>query len=190
MLLARCLVVLWALALTSTTLAQNTQRTPIVQFGRHDVRSVFFIAKSENKNQVHYGVRATADCRASSIRPVFAYWRDREVSPKAVSPLLPREERAYGLQREQHITVTRTHTFIVIELQAMPSRKIHVELSKGEDGRCNASATMEVSGKRARLDHIFVQVRTLFGIPIGAEFLRIHARDLASGKRLSEKVSP
>lgn len=184
---ALCVFAAGTFVLYSKTAAQNT---PPVHFGKYDVRSIFFIAKSENRNQVHYAIRATSDCRASSVRPVWAYWRNLELGPRAVSPLLPREERAYGLEQEQRIAITRTHTIVDVRLRAIPSRAVRIQLSKGNDGSCEATATMKIDGKMARLARIFVQVRTFLGIPVGAEYLLIEGRGLTQGERLREKVSP
>lgn len=169
--------------------AQEASPTLTVQFSNHDVRSVFFINKSENRNQVHYAVRATADCKPSSVQPVFGYWRDFEDGPRAISPLLAREERAYGLEPAQKIAVTRGGALIVIRLRAMPLRPIRIRLLKNRSGRCQATATMRIAGDDARLDHVFVQLRTFLGIPVGAEYLRIHGTKLPGNQPVVERVS-
>src|SRR5215471_13225370 len=69
-----------------------------------DIPSVFFIAKSQNRNQVHYGIRLDRSCRPSGERPVFAYWRMLE-NHGELEPLLPVETTAYGLLDEQTVAV-------------------------------------------------------------------------------------
>src|SRR5580692_8073537 len=64
---------------------------------------LFFVSKSENKNQVSYAVRLDAECRPTGAAPVFAYWRMLERSPVVVEPLLALEEMAYGVG-PQHAT--------------------------------------------------------------------------------------
>ena len=68
-----------------------------------DVASVFYVAKSENRNQVHYGVHLDASCSPVGTAPVFPYWRMLEHGPLAAEPLLQREVDAYGVA-EQHVT--------------------------------------------------------------------------------------
>ena len=67
-----------------------------------EIASVFFVAKSENRNQVHYGVRLDSRCVPVGDRPVFAYWRMFERGPGATEALLPIEVGAYGVV-EQHV---------------------------------------------------------------------------------------
>lgn len=156
----------------------------------HDVRTVFFVAKSENKNQVHYGVRATPACKPRGVGPVFGYWRDLEEGPNVVSPLLAHEQRAYGLEREQKIVVARQHTVVEVRLRSVPTRAIRIRLSKDRRGRCAAVAMTRIGGQEARLDHIFVQVRSFLGLPVGAEYLAIRGKTLSSNKQVEEKLSP
>jgi Domain of unknown function (DUF4833) len=47
-----------------------------VDFGEHDVRSVFPIEKSQNRNQVHYGVHLSEACVPPRDAPVYVYWRE------------------------------------------------------------------------------------------------------------------
>ena len=68
-----------------------------ILIANNDVPSLFHIAKSENKNQVHFAARLDARCRfVHDDEPVLAYWRDREVSATATSELTMFEEPAYG----------------------------------------------------------------------------------------------
>src|SRR5690348_6852763 len=70
---------------------------PRIQLPSAPVSSVFYLAKSENKNQVHYAVRVDDRCRPVGAAPVYGYWRDLEVGPSATSRLLQHEQPAYGL---------------------------------------------------------------------------------------------
>jgi hypothetical protein len=65
----------------------------IVQFAPPDVRSVFFIAKSQNRNQVHYGIRLDRECNPIGTRPVFAYWRMFENQGEGASNARPKRAR-------------------------------------------------------------------------------------------------
>jgi len=93
-------------ALTSSALVAPIARPAPPERGAEvgrGVRSVFFVAKSENRNEVHYGVALDSACVPAGSSPVFAYWRMRERSPLATEPLLAREVSAYGIAEPQRV---------------------------------------------------------------------------------------
>ena len=114
------------------------------------IPSALFVSKSENKNQVHYGVRVDERCTLASPSPVFAYWKMLERGPDATEPLLAREESAYGIasQRVSGDTVTVT-------LHALPSRPITIRVARTDSG-CVASAETTIDGQAARLFNVHV----------------------------------
>ena len=89
-----------------------------------DVESVFYVAKSENKNQVHYGIALDAWCAPVGDTPVFVYWRMREVGPSVTESLLPREVPAYGLAEQRVLDRSPDGGRVTIALRALPSRPI------------------------------------------------------------------
>lgn len=144
-----------------------------------NIASVLFVSKSENKNQVHYGVRLDSECAFLGGAPVYAYWRMLEHSPSATEPLLSREQAAYGIARQEvHSDTVR------VTLTALPSRPITVRVTRSEDGTCTARPEMNISGTRARL----LNVHVVLG------FLRVShlvVTGLASdGTVVSERISP
>ena len=96
--LTTSLLVLASLALVAP-IAQPAGQEPAARI----VRSVFFVAKSENHNEVHYGIALDATCTPAGPAPVFAYWRMRERGPLATEPLLSREVAAYGVGDPQKV---------------------------------------------------------------------------------------
>ena len=63
--------------------------------------SVFFITKSENANQVHYGVHLDSQCNIAGAQPVYAYWRMREGGgTPQVEGLLRREQSSNGISSQ------------------------------------------------------------------------------------------
>src|SRR5437660_6247311 len=92
------------------------------------VPSVFFIAKSENKNQVHYGIHLDEACTPAGGAPVFAYWRMLERGPFETEPVLPREVPAYGFVQS---TVLRDRPAgrVFVTLNALPKRPIAIDSS-------------------------------------------------------------
>jgi hypothetical protein len=147
------------------------------------VQSVFFIAKSENKNQVHYGIRLDEQCAPVGETPVFAYWRMLEHGPLATEPLLPRELRAYGLAR-QSAERGPLGGRVSVTLNAMPKRAIVIESAPGE-GTCTAVAKAVINGIPATLTSVFVQLRW----PFGVDHLEIAGHAITDGRFVRERVS-
>ena len=137
-------------------------------------QSVFFVGKSENRNQVHYGIRLGPGCKPSGGRPVYAYWKMNEHGG-ALESLLAIEERAYGIAAEQQIALTPDGTRVRVNLNAVPGRAIDVVVSH-RDGVCRASARTDIAGAPARLDNIYVRLRW----PLGVDYI------LLTGTRSSD----
>lgn len=149
-----------------------------------DVASVFYVAKSENRNQVHYGVHLDASCSPVGTAPVFPYWRMLEHGPLAAEPLLQREVNAYGVA-EQHVTERGTEgARLSLRLHALPKRPIVLETSRKGDV-CTATATTVIAGVPAVLENVFVQLRW----PFGVDHLVLSGRALADGRPVREKLS-
>jgi hypothetical protein len=128
-----------------------------------EVPSVFFIAKSENKNQVHYGLHLAADCTPATSAPAFGYWRMLERGPTATEPLLSMEAPAYGFARQRVVYSGPDGGRVVVALRALPDRPIVVSSWRGPDG-CAASAETDIGGAPAVLTRVFVQLRWPFGV--------------------------
>jgi hypothetical protein len=148
------------------------------------VGSVFFIAKSENKNQVHYGIHLDAGCAPASDAPVFAYWRMLERGPLVTEPLLSRETAAYGLA-SQSVQRTGSGGRVVVILSALPRRPIVVESAVATDG-CAAGAHTAIGGVPASLGSVYLQLRW----PFGVDYLMLAGRSSADGRLLHERIAP
>jgi hypothetical protein len=165
-----------------------------------DARSVFFIAKSENRNQVHYGVHLDSDCAPEGTAPVFAYWRMLERGPDAFEPLLPRELGAYGFGSEKIIERGAHGGRVSITLAALASRPIVVQshavqpdeglvtatAREAVHATCAASATTTIGGVDAILTNVFVQLRW----PFGVESLTLWGRAGRDGRVIRERIAP
>src|SRR5262245_9307238 len=95
-----------------------------------DVRSVFFIARSTNKNQVHYGVRVDAACNFIGAESVYGYWQMLE-SHGEIEPILALEQPVYGLQESQSVTKNGASINIRVKLRAFPDRSLDIAIVKG-----------------------------------------------------------
>jgi hypothetical protein len=148
-----------------------------------DIASAFFIAKSENRNQVHYGVRVDRDCRPIGEQPVFAYWRMLEHGGE-VEPLLDHEVPAYGvLEQRQVQPLEPLGAAIAITLRALPRRVVTVNVRRGA-GRCEAEATTVIAGTAARLRFIYARLAWPFGI----DYLLLRGRRLDDGRVIEETL--
>ena len=147
------------------------------------VRSVFFVAKSENRNEVHYGVALDASCAPEGPAPVFAYWRMRERGPLATEPLLWREVSAYGVAEPQRIERGERGGRVVFRLNALPRRTIAIDTAP--DGRgCIATARAMIGGTAAALTSVFVQLRW----PFGVDYLELSGRAITDGRVVRERL--
>lgn len=151
--------------------------------GGHDVPTVFFIEKSENRNQIHYGIRLDAQCRPVGTSPVHAYWRDLEEGPSVTSPLLGREQPAYGIG-VQYARASEQGGTVRMRLRAYPSRVVVIETGP-VPGACAARALTTIAGQRARLVRIFAQIGFL-----SVDHIVLHGRTLAGGRAVQERLEP
>jgi hypothetical protein len=143
-----------------------------------DIGSVFFASKSENKNQVHYGVKLGDQCVFASDAPVYAYWRMLEKGPSVTEPLLAREQRGYGIAHQEVVGDT-----VRVTLRAIPNRPITIHISKNADGSCTASAETTIAGALARV----------YSVYIALGFLRVDhllLNGVVSGQVVSERLKP
>ena len=148
-------------AVASTLLAISLlAHSSPVRFGPHDVASLFSITKSENKNEVMYAVHLDAQCSPSGEAPVFAYWRLNEKGPGVLEPLLPLEEKAYGIERQRVLSNGGPGGKVELALRAVPTRPI-VILTAMNAGRCEARSFVTISGESALLSNVYVKLSGL-----------------------------
>jgi len=149
-----------------------------------DVASVFLVAKSENRNQVHYGVHLDASCAPVGSVPIFAYWRMLERGPLATEPLLRREVDAYGFAEQRVVERSADGGRVTLRLHALPGRPIAIQTGS-RDGACEAAATTVIGGVPASLRSVYAQLRW----PFGVDHLVLSGRSLADGRAVEERVS-
>jgi hypothetical protein len=163
---------------------------------QNDERSLFFIAKSENRNQVHYGIHLDRACAPVGAAPVFAYWRMLEHGPDAIEPLLPREFGAYGFGQQRVMARDPQGGRVSITLAALASRPIVVESHRvshtepyapsGEVAdACASSATTAIAGVEATLNSVYVQLRW----PFGVDSLTLSGRSVSAGRPVRERIA-
>jgi hypothetical protein len=151
----------------------------------HDVASVFFVAKSENRNQVHYGVHLDEACAPVGRAPVFAYWRMLEHGPLATEALLPLEAPAYGVAEQRVLAHGPTGGQVAVSLRALPARTI-VITTRSQGDSCVAGATTTIGGTPAALASVYAQLSW----PFGVAYLTLAGRELSDGREVREQVVP
>jgi Domain of unknown function (DUF4833) len=171
-----------ALVLVSFALVAPIARPAGPEPGR-SVGSVFFVGKSENRNEVHYGVALDRDCVPAGPSPVFAYWRMRERGPLATEPLLSREVAAYGIAEPQRTSRGEHGGRVVFRLNAMPKRMIAIDTAADGEG-CSATARAMIRGTAAALTSVFVQLRW----PFGVDYLLLSGRAANDGSVVRERL--
>lgn len=147
------------------------------------VSSVFHIEKSENKNQVHYAVRVDERCRPAGKAPVYAYWRDFEDGPKAVSPLLQHEQPAYGLTEPRSIELNESGGEVRIGMRGFPDRALRI-VTFSQVGACRARAFTPIQGQPAVLTAIYVELGFLFSV----DHVLVRGVRVSDGRQVKEKV--
>lgn len=113
--------------------------------------SVFHIDRNKNRNQVHYGVRLDDQCRPVGPDPVYNYWLRLEKDPPTEKPLSYFQQTAYGFQKQKIEEDGR----IEVRLRALPDRQLVVRTTSLE-GTCKAETFINIGGKQAYLDKVFV----------------------------------
>jgi hypothetical protein len=124
---------------------------PSVARADQTIPSVVFVTKSENKNQVHYGLHLTDGCTFASASPVYAYWKMLEKGTNVIEPLLSREQRAYGIARQEV-----AGDVVTLTLRGVPQRPIKIHVARGEDGKCAATAETTIAGVLARVFNVHI----------------------------------
>lgn len=174
-----------ALVLASSLLiSPAVVRAGDVQFGPYDVRSAFYVSKSENQNQVHYAVRVDQACRPQTQRPVFGYWRRLRRGARIDEPLEGPGRHLYGPSDEQTVKVGATGGTVRMFVKAAKQVKIEIRLEKTETG-CKASSFTQINGTPARLSFAFLQL-TRFGL--GVKYVELVGTKTADGTRVSERI--
>jgi hypothetical protein len=172
------------LALLGVTCVASVAGVARGQQRSRDVASVFFVAKSENRNQVHYGVHLDEGCAPTTRAPVFAYWRMLERGPLATEPLLALEVRAYGVGEQRVLGREQGGGRVAVALRALPARTI-VVVSQAQGEACRADATTTIGGAPAALTSVYAKL----GWPFGVAYLLLSGRG-PDGREVRERVVP
>ena len=123
-----------------------------------ELPSVLVIAKSSNRNEVHYAAVVDDECAPTGAAPLRPYWRMLERGPSATEGLLDSEQRWLGLEHQEVAGNT-----IQMSLRGMPTRKFTVHMERGPEGRCSSWVGTTIASVPARVASVYVQQK-LFGV--------------------------
>jgi len=180
----RCLVTVLVLLAAASLAVGGGIASAEVRIQRTDVPTVFYISKSDDRNRVDYGIHLDETCRPIGSEPVFTYWRRFEPNEQRIGDLNELDRQAYGVAAQQVLAGPRT-TRVVLQIRALPVRVVTVVVREVE-GRCEAFAQMTISGRRARLDHVFVQLGGLFRV----DHIDVRGASLDSSAPAHERIRP
>jgi hypothetical protein len=119
----------------------------------NDVRSVFYISKSENGNQVHYGIKLNQNCLPANNRPVYVYWLMESGKTEGIVPVL--ETPAYGIGSQK---VFGNNVNIVLNgLKNRGVEQIRLASSKS-GGRCQVKAYTEINNVEKQFSRVHIDL--------------------------------
>jgi hypothetical protein len=151
--------------------------------GSRPAESLFFISRSENRNQVHYGIRLGEDCRPVGDSPVYVYWRMLERGAKETEELLGVEGPVYGLEASQQVeTLPEGGWRVRVRLRAFADRPVDISVTLA-NGQCLLKPFAKVDGAAAQLERIFVKTSW----PFSVDFVRLDGVN-ARGQTVHELI--
>jgi hypothetical protein len=153
-------------------------------FGPNDVRTVFFISKSDDRNRVDYWMRLDATCSAVDDDAIVPYWHEFEPPPpERTKPLSMFAKMGYGIATQKLVKRGATGGDYVVRLKQV-DRSISVATKRGSDGRCVATTRMTIAGVSAELLSVYVKLAG----PLSVEYIDIKGRDPRTGKPVVERL--
>lgn len=126
------------------------------------LNSIFFITKSDNDNQVHYGVQTNADCSLKTPKPVYPYWK---LESGRLERLLSIEVPAFGIASQ-----SVSGNEVVMEVNGFKARGISkpimIRSTRLKSQGCQISAFTKINKEATRLlqVHIDLTRQGLFGL--------------------------
>jgi hypothetical protein len=159
-------------------------RADAVSFGPHDVQTVFFISKSDDRNRVDYAIHLTDHCAPTGDDAIFPYWHEFEFNPPHTHTLGMLEYVPYGFSEQRLVHRTQNGGDQFVRLKQL-ERPILVTAKKEADGSCSAIARARIGGvEGAQLVSVYVHLTG----PLSVDYIDIHGKNLATGADLTERV--
>jgi hypothetical protein len=172
------------LVFTLASLAGRRAHADPITFGPHDVATVFFIAKSNDRDRVDYGIRLDANCLPVD-EAAFAYWRDFDGANSTVTHSLSWLQRmAYGISSQAAVAHSAAGVDYRIQLKQF-AQPIDIFIRRDSKGTCLATPRMKIAGVAgARLLSVYLQLDG----PASIKYVDIHGLNPATSAALFERI--
>lgn len=158
-----------------------------MRFGPRDVRTVFHIAKSDDRNRVDYGIRLDGRCQPVGSSPMYAYWHRFEPGEPVFGDLNALDRQAYGIRNQRVRTRAEGGSWVEMRIAAFSTLRILI-LTQPHDGDCIARAQIPLHDRPAFVDRVFVQLSGgLFG---GVDHVDFNGVDVQTGDPVSQRRRP
>jgi hypothetical protein len=156
-------------------------------FGPHDIETLFFISKSDDRNRVDYGMRLDENCSPAGEDPVFPFWREFERAPPVrTKPMGAFSKLGYGISAQRTLRRTATGGQHAIRLKQV-ARLLFITTTKGADGHCAALVRTRIASvEYAEVRSIYVKLAGLLSVA----YVDIRGRNLATGLPIEERIRP
>jgi hypothetical protein len=156
-------------------------------FGPFDVQTVFYIAKSNDKDRVDYGMRLDEHCAPVGDDAVFPYWRILRLgAPVRSHPLKFLQYVAYGIAKQHALKNEAGGAKYALRLKQV-DREMLIVSKRDQNSHCVATAYTKIQNiDGARLDYIFAKVAG----PMSVDYVDVHGTDMNSGQSLVERLKP
>lgn len=151
------------------------------RFWANDIRTLFFIGKSDDRDEVHYGIHLDKDCMPIGNEPVYVYWQQIEQGPNVTEDLNFLDRTVYGVKSQSVTKRSPEESRVVMTLRATSDRSITV-VTKKQEGQCVADSIAMIGGVPARLDRVFVHVAGWLSVDW------IDIKGTVSGRPIVERV--
>jgi hypothetical protein len=153
-------------------------------FGPYDVPTVFFIAKSNDKNRVDYGIRLDAACAPVNDDAIIPYWREFEKAPPVrTHPLSLIDHIPYGVAEQRVIARSATSADYSVKLKQL-SRPIVITTRKEADGKCSATARTTINGATALFLSVYAKLASL----VSVDYIDVFGKNPDTGAAVTERI--
>ncbi len=158
------------------------------KFSPFDLPTVFFIAKSDDRNRVDYGIHLDPHCVPRGGDAVFPYWREFEHAPPVrIHTFGLFDYVAYGIAEQRTIRPTPTGAVQVIKLRQFPAAVISIVTKQEADGHCSAQGRMIINGKDSELTSIYVKLGK-GGLMPSVDYVDVHGKDPDTGQDVQQRL--
>jgi hypothetical protein len=177
-------ILLGALAFSAALTPAAAAHASEITFGSHDIRTTFFISKSDDRNRVDYAMRLDMSCAPYGEAPVFAYWRIFEGSPPVGLKELSFMDRIpYGISSQQVSSRSATGGELSLRLKQF-DRQILITTKKEANGTCSVLTRTAVNGVQVQLVSVFAKLAGFASV----DYIDVFGKDLGSGAAVTERI--